>query len=286
MQISSRFFFLFVIHPLQIMSVRSTAASGASNSGYESDRAVHEYLHFHYGTEEQMMPYSIGPKSALDFMPRCANKVAEHAQEKKRALDIGCAVGRASFELSKSFDQVIGIDFSSAFIRACEDLAKNNTKEMNILEEGLIYSNHVVNLPSDVNPSRVNFEVGDACNLRDDLGTFDGILASNLLCRLPDPMKFLNRIPSLLNSGGVVVLISPYSWLEEYTPREKWIGGNPDVIDPKTSKPVRSSDALSSILEGLGLERAAPNSDFPFLIREHARKYQWGCSECQVWRKP
>jgi SAM-dependent methyltransferase len=30
-----------------------------------------------------------------------------------RALDLGCAVGRASFELSKGFSEVVGIDFSA-----------------------------------------------------------------------------------------------------------------------------------------------------------------------------
>lgn len=25
--------------------------------------------------------------------------------------------------------------------------------------------------------------------------------------------------------------------------------------------------------------------DIPFLIREHVRKYQWGCSNAMVWRR-
>lgn len=32
---------------------------------------------------------------------------------------------------------------------------------------------------------------------------------------------------------GVAVLISPYSWLEEYTPKSKWVGGTVDVGGPK-----------------------------------------------------
>merc|ERR1712137_516612 len=180
--------------------------------------------------------------------------------------DVGCAVGRASFELTKSFDEVIGVDFSSAFINACNDLIANKSKKYSILEEGQIFSEHIAELPSDIQTDKVKFTVGDACNLDTSLGTFDAVLASNLLCRLPDPMKFLNRLPTLLNPSGVIVLVSPYSWLEEYTPQEKWLGGNPNVIDPAT-------------------EKAMPNADFPFLIREHARKFQWGCSEVQVWRK-
>ncbi len=27
------------------------------------------------------------------------------------------------------------------------------------------------------------------------------------------------------------------------------------------------------------------SSDVPFLIREHARKFQWGCSNALVWKR-
>ena len=33
-----------------------------------------------------------------------------------KALDLGCATGRASFELARHFEQVTGIDFSARFI--------------------------------------------------------------------------------------------------------------------------------------------------------------------------
>ena len=69
---------------------------------------------------------------------------------------------------------------------------------------------------------------GDACALPQQLGPVDAVLAANLLCRLPDPLRFLGRLPSLVNRGGVVVLVSPYSWLAAWTPHEKWIGGYTD----------------------------------------------------------
>jgi 2-polyprenyl-3-methyl-5-hydroxy-6-metoxy-1,4-benzoquinol methylase len=36
----------------------------------------------------------------------------------------------------------------------------------------------------------------------------------NLLCRLPDPAEFLRACARLVKPGGVLVLVSPYSWLE------------------------------------------------------------------------
>lgn len=39
-----------------------------------------------------------------------------------KAMDIGCAVGRASFELSRWFDHVLGIDYSARFIQVASML--------------------------------------------------------------------------------------------------------------------------------------------------------------------
>jgi hypothetical protein len=41
---------------------------------------------------------------------------------------------------------------------------------------------------------------GDACALPADLPLCDAVLAANLLCRLPDPMLFIDRLPSLVGT--------------------------------------------------------------------------------------
>jgi 2-polyprenyl-3-methyl-5-hydroxy-6-metoxy-1,4-benzoquinol methylase len=45
-----------------------------------------------------------------------------------RVLDLGCAVGRASFELGRYFENVTGVDFSHSFINAA-----NRLKQVHIL---------------------------------------------------------------------------------------------------------------------------------------------------------
>ena len=66
--------------------------------------------------------------------------------------------------------------------------------------------------------TRVSFTVGDACNLP-DVGRFGCVFAGNLICRLPDPMKFYSRLPELVVPGGILVITSPYTWLDHYTPK-------------------------------------------------------------------
>jgi SAM-dependent methyltransferase len=109
------------------------------------------------------------------------------------------------------------------------------------------------------------------------------IHASNLLCRLPDPRKFLADVPRLLKAGGVLVLISPHSWLEEYTPRDKWVGGGASTGGEDGGEPQDTFSVLQREMPAaMTLEHT---EDVPFLIREHARKFQYGVSHCTVWRK-
>jgi 2-polyprenyl-3-methyl-5-hydroxy-6-metoxy-1,4-benzoquinol methylase len=48
----------------------------------------------------------------------CTNWVKKQGLPLGKALDVGCAVGGTSFELSRDFDHVVGIDFSHAFVDA------------------------------------------------------------------------------------------------------------------------------------------------------------------------
>ena len=54
---------------------------------------------------------------------------------------------------------------------------------------------------------------------------FDTVLAANVLERLADPARFLDQLSSLVKVNGVVVLASTFSWSEECTGKESWLGG-------------------------------------------------------------
>ena len=151
--------------------VRSTTASGSQV--YESKRAVFEYLFFHYGESEKLLPYTFGPKEALNFPSRCADVCIDRAPGAKaplRALDIGCAVGASTFALAKHYDEVVGIDFSQHFIDAANVMKQDGKMEFEALTRGKVYENMLASVPSDIDRSRVHFQQGDACNLNPDLG--------------------------------------------------------------------------------------------------------------------
>lgn len=107
-------------------------------------------------------------------------------------------------------------------------------------------------------------------NLADDLGSFDRVHAANLLCRLPEPKRLLDRLPALVNAGGELVLATPCTWLEEFTPPENWpTAGTFEWLQ-------------ECLVPHFSLIRRAEE---PFLIRETARKFQWTTSLVTVWRR-
>ena len=78
------------------------------------------------------------------------------------ALDIGCAVGRSTFELAKKFNQVIGIDFSHGFINAANKLKTYGKLPYTVQTEGSLVSQHV----AAVDPDIVSREVYKALNYK------------------------------------------------------------------------------------------------------------------------
>ena len=255
-------------------------STGAPGNPYETDKLVNEYLLFHYGAAGEVLPYEWGPVGALDYPVRCVSECVTAADlpAGARGLDWGCAVGRSSFELARLCVEVVGIDYSHRFVEAAEQVRTAGGMDYFRLDEGECGTQLRASLPAGVDPERVRFEQGDAMALRGDLGRFEVVLMANLIDRLREPVRCLERLPDLVQPGGLLVVTSPYTWMQEYTARKNWLGG------------VAGDGSRQNTLDGLRshLEPAfqlEATRDLPFLIREHARKYQWSVAQASLWRR-
>jgi len=241
-----------------------------SGNYYETDRAAAEYLLLHYGGAAR-----------FNFPVRCAAQLqAPLLPASARGLDLGCAVGRSTFELARPCVEVVGIDYSAHFIAIARHLQKNGSFLFQSVEEGALTRPRRAVVPGEIDRRRVRFERGDALNLPSALGLFDVVLLANLIDRLRNPRKCLAQMRQLLRPGGQLVLVSPYSWQVDYTPRRCWLGGF-----RRHGRPVKTFDTLREILSPHF--RLVRRRDLPFLIREHARKFQLGLAEASLWlRRP
>lgn len=255
--------------------VVADAPASVPASHYETDKLLSEYAEFHYGDE--YFGVANFPQALAGIAIRAmGNKPA------RNALDLGCAAGRAAFELARHFDHVTGIDFSARFIRSGVQLAEQGILRYTLIEEGELVSyreRELADLGLDAARHKVDFFQGDACNLKTVFGGYDLILAANLIDRLYSPKKFLAGVHERLNPGGVLLIASPYTWLEEHTSRAEWIGGF-----KKNGENFTTLDGLKELLEP-HFRLLEPPQDVPFVIRETRHKFQHSLSEVTLWER-
>ncbi|MGF1687218.1 5-histidylcysteine sulfoxide synthase [Photobacterium japonica] len=241
---------------------------------YETDEVISQYLEFHYGAE-----YFSVPNFCLNGVKQCLQEV--QLPHHRKALDIGCSVGRATLELANTFDHVDGIDFSARFIQQAYSLIEQGEKRYTIKTEGELVEFKSVTLTElgyQHAAEKVYFSQGDACNLKPQFTGYDLVYASNLIDRLGDPKRFLTTIHQRIQPGGYLVIASPYTWLDEYTPKQHWLGG------------IKVNGENFTTLDGL-TETLIPQFELvavkaiPFVIRETKRKFQHTLSEMTIWRK-
>ena len=273
---SSRY--AFRRHFFQHAGFRYVAAADALpqfQSQYESDQLVSQYLEFQYGADYF---------NVSNFAQTLVNLARPYFQATPchKALDVGCATGRASFELARDFDQVTGLDFSARFIQMGVKLIQEDRLHYRIPVEGDLMEDKSFSLKElglAQHKSRVEFFQADACNLKPHFKEYDFILAANLLDRLHHPKAFLKEIYKRLNIGGILMLSSPYTWMEDHTARSEWLGGF--VQDGKA---LTTLEGISALLNE-HFELLAEPQDVPFVIRETARKYQHSLAQLTIWKR-
>ena len=102
-------------------------------SDYRSDSLISQYAHFGWGENR------IGVEN---YPSHCARIALEYMRDKpkKRALDVGCAIGRSSFELARGFEEVTGVDFSARFIQQAQLLKEEGVLRYSVPIEGELES--------------------------------------------------------------------------------------------------------------------------------------------------
>lgn len=175
---------------------------------YETEKALNSYINLHY------------PDVELDCYPKRCAELCIKALDKYHVgknglsmLELGCGLGRTSVQLAKDkrITRIIATDYSKQFIEWCN-------KSKNLREH--VLNKHIL---SQDKLNKIKFIQMDACDLPLHNNKYDLIFGGNLIDRLPDPELFLISVSEILNDNGILVLTSPYTWLEQYTKKSKWI---------------------------------------------------------------
>jgi SAM-dependent methyltransferase len=153
-----------------------------------------------------------------------------YVQKETNVLDVGCALGRMTFELAKhGMAQAIGIDTSREFITACHQIANNQ-------HESIAYPV----LPQ----AKVSFLIADAQELPFGGNAFQCVLCLNLIDRVAHPKRVIEEITRVLSPTGLLLISDPYEWEEERTTPAEWIANMRDLFSQSDWETVLEKDRV------------------------------------------
>lgn len=174
---------------------------------YESDESISSYCDLYYGKDNLYTNY-------VDLLRPYLKDL-----KNSKALDLGCCVGRTSFELAKIYDEVLGIDFSANYINIGVKLKLYDFVNYKIKKEDKTFEERAISLKDfdlEKVKDKVSFMQGDACNLKEIYKDFDLIFYSSLIDKLYYPKKFLEDVSRRINKNGFFVFLSSHNWFNEY----------------------------------------------------------------------
>ncbi|MCT7619078.1 5-histidylcysteine sulfoxide synthase [Aliarcobacter butzleri] len=178
-----------------------------NNNFYESDESISSYCDLYYGKDNLYTNY-------VDLLKPYLKDL-----KNSKALDLGCCVGRTSFELAKIYDEVLGIDFSANYINIGVKLKLYDFVNYKIKKEDKTFEERAISLKDfdlEKVKDKVSFMQGDACNLKEIYKDFDLIFYSSLIDKLYYPKKFLEDVSRRINKNGFFVFLSSHNWFNEH----------------------------------------------------------------------
>jgi SAM-dependent methyltransferase len=234
------------------------------------------YGYDHYGDLDPVEPElpEAKPGSVLRLLCEALPKM--RPPEPGPILDLGCSVGRTSFELSRVFKApVLGIDLNFTMLQAAARVLETGVFTYPKRQVGLAYERKTIETGLG-NDENVDFWACDVLNLpfSDDLFSFG--LSLNLLDCVSDPYRHLTEIERVLKSGAGAVISTPYDWNPNASPVENWLGGHSQRSDAKGN----SEQMLCSLFANGGHSQAISNlklvfeqKNLPWTVRVHRRSH-------------
>jgi SAM-dependent methyltransferase/uncharacterized protein YbaR (Trm112 family) len=193
-------------------------------------------------------PRGAGPSPGA--VVRCLERGIELAGDRREApvIDVGCAVGRSTFELAARVDGlVLGVDLSVPMLRLAQGVLRNARVRYPRRRVGVVYD--VREFPASFpGNERVDFWACDALALPFADGAFAQAIALNVIDCVASPLELLGGLARVLREGSSAVLSTPYDWSPGATAPQAWIGGHSQRADDAGA----SEPMLRRLLRGGG----------------------------------
>lgn len=249
--------------------------SEAMGAGTELNNVKHHISSYgwdHYAdlapdNEFQHEENSAPPGSALRCLQAGLDLLPHQPQEP--IIDMGCALGRTSFELAKqSKSLTLGVDINFWKLRIAQKVLQEGVVAFPLKTLGIAYENHTYEVELQ-DKDKVDFWVCNAMSLPFSNKRFQFASALNVFDVIPNPKKLLASIARILDSQGTSIISTPYDWAPP-VPMENWLGGR-GIYQPHGGD---SEAIMRDLLQGrqYPLKIIGENPHHTWHVRIHRRR--------------
>jgi SAM-dependent methyltransferase/uncharacterized protein YbaR (Trm112 family) len=274
---------------------------GVGTSFEDERQRLSSYVWDHWGdcdTHERSAvlesPSTIRPGSVVRVLDTGLELVSEavSALPDGYVLDLGCSVGRTSFELARRFDRpVLGIDLDLTMLRMARHIRDFGSVSYPLRRVGLAYDRRSFEVPAHILGNlqpQIDYWCCDATVLPFGDEQVACLTSLNLLDCVASPIAHLREIARVLQLQGCSVLASPYDWSAAATPIEAWLGGHSQRGESqgKSEFLVRQILTCGGHPAAVnGLQVIAERSHLPWHVRLHERAVMQYQSDLLVVQK-
>ncbi|QGJ71936.1 Methylase involved in ubiquinone/menaquinone biosynthesis [Planctomycetales bacterium 10988] len=247
-------------------------------SSYDSRRNyVGNYAWDHWG---EFDPVERLPKTQPGSIVRLFEELWHRGQPLLRetpihALEIGCSVGRGTWELAKKTKQpVLGIDLHFGMLQLAQRLLKTGKVRYSLRKTGVVYERCEYEVPIQAEAPLLDFWLADALSLPFLDLSLDWITSINVLDCVQQPYLKLQQMAQRLRPGGLAAFCTPFDWSPNATPMEGWIGGHSQRSPSGGRSEAKLREVLSPGQSGnsLGnLQLVDEEQSFPWKVRVNDR---------------
>jgi len=203
-------------------------------------------------------------------------------------IDIGCSVGRTSFELAKCYDElVLGVDLNFGMLKTAASILEKGCVSYPKRRVGIVFDRRTFSATFE-RVKNVDFWACDANALPFSEDSFSLGTSLNVLDCVGSPYDHLKELARILKPGTRAIISMPYDWTANATSVESWIGGH----SQRSEKRGASDTALRSLLAEGGhpnaieeLELVSETGDIPWTLRLHDRSTMKYSAHMVVVRK-
>ena len=243
-------------------------------SAFDSQRQhLSTYAYDHYGDLDpgESMSSLVLPGSIVKLLRRGLPSM--NRTVKGPVIDMGCAVGRTTFELAHGCDEIVlGVDLNFGMLKTAATILETGYASYPRRRGGIAFERR--NFPVVFEEAKnVDFWVCDATALPFSADAFSAAVSLNVLDCAWSPYDHLKEVGRILMPGGSALVSTPYDWTAHATPVEAWLGGHSQRSEHKGASPA----ILRSLFSGGGHHHAVEEleliseEDVPWTLRLHDR---------------